>query len=471
MLHSAAPEVPHIATERVCRLNSLPEDSEQSYVLYWMQGSQRAQDNAALEYAAHRANELRLPLVTVFGLFEKFPEANARSFLFLLEGLADIEASLRKRRVLFHVERGRPDEIALKYAKRAALVVCDRAYLRPQKEWRRKLASEVGVSCIEVEGDVIVPVRYASDKREFAARTIRPKIQRGLAKFLKPVPCFELEKSALKINLPNCFEVEDPQSALRKLSVDTTVPTVSQFFKGGTTEAKKRFSTFLSERLGRYVENRSKPETDDVSRMSVYLHYGQISPNYLALEVSKYRDKHPEAVDAYLEELAVRRELGINFVEYEPHYDAVEKYLPEWCLKTLKTHIKDKREHTYSIRELEQAETHDPYWNSAMREAIATGFMHNYLRMYWGKKILEWSTRPSVAYDSMIKIMNRWFLDGRDPLSYSNVGWIFGLHDRPWGERPIYGTVRCMMASGLERKCDMEAYEKKVARYEALSQR
>jgi deoxyribodipyrimidine photo-lyase len=165
--------------------------------------------------------------------------------------------------------------------------------------------------------------------------------------------------------------------------------------------------------------------------------------------------------------LIVRRELAMNFCEFNELYDSYEG-LPQWARATLAEHARDEREPCYTQREFEESRTHDRYWNAAMREMRLTGYLHNHLRMYWGKKILEWSATPEAAYRTALELNNRYFLCGRDPASYANIGWLFGLHDRPWGERPIYGKVRCMMASGLERKCDIEAYVRQV---EALDER
>ncbi len=195
--------------------------------------------------------------------------------------------------------------------------------------------------------------------------------------------------------------------------------------------------------------------------MSPYLHFGQISPLYVALQVTGARGIKATNQDAYLEELAVRRELSMNYCLYNPHYDSYEG-LPEWAKKTLKAHRKDKREYTYTLKELEEARTHDPYWNAAQKEMVLTGKMHNYMRMYWGKKILEWSVTPEEAFRSAIQLNNKYELDGRDPNSFVGVAWCFGKHDRPWTERPIFGTVRYMNAAGLERKFDMAAYIRKI---------
>ena len=246
-----------------------------------------------------------------------------------------------------------------------------------------------------------------------------------------------------------------------KLTLDGRVAPVTRFFKGGTSQGKARFEEFIKERLSHYVKNRNQPQFDDISHMSPYLHFGQISPIYLALQIKAAGTRFKEAQEAYLEELIVRRELAMNFVHYTPHYDSYA-CLPQWARNTLSQHQKDKREYVYSLSRLENAQTHDEYWNAAMREMKTTGFMHNYMRMYWGKKILEWSKTPEQAFQTALAINNKYFLDGRDPSSYAGVLWVFGMHDRAWFERPIFGKIRYMAASGLERKCDIRGYVNKV---------
>ncbi|MCC7300956.1 MAG: deoxyribodipyrimidine photolyase, partial [Verrucomicrobia bacterium] len=229
-------------------------------------------------------------------------------------------------------------------------------------------------------------------------------------------------------------------------------------FKGGTVEAKRRLKKFIEESLAVYEAHSNQPQTDDVSALSPYLHFGQISPLYIALEIQK---RDPQS--RFLEQLIVRRELAVNFVWFSPDYDRFSS-LPDWAKLTLKNHAKDKRETIYTREQLEQSQTHDPYWNAAMTELRGTGFMHNYMRMYWGKKVLEWSRSPEEAFEMLLAINNKYFLDGRDPNSYAGVAWVFGKHDTAWQERPIFGKVRYMNAAGLERKCDINAYVEKVAR-------
>jgi deoxyribodipyrimidine photo-lyase len=441
---------------RVKALND-HDHAEGRYVLYWMQQAQRARFNHALEHAVRWANELRQPLLVAFGLMDDYPEANARHYAFLLEGLQDVSEALAARRIKFVVQRGRPDEVALRLARDAALLVCDRGYLRHQRRWRERVAREARCKVVQVESDVVVPVEVASSKKEHAARTLRPKLARhlgdyvvGLEEVALRVPSLELEVEGL--------ELTDPGALLKTLKLDTSVSPV-KLFRGGTRAAERVLRAFLEERLGAYAATRNQPQTSNVSHMSKYLHFGQISPVAIALEVQKAGAS--DNADAYLEELIVRRELPMNFVFYEPHYDRYEA-LPEWARKTLDEHRHDAREHRYTREQLEAAETHDPYWNAAMNEMRFTGYMHNYMRMYWGKKILEWSPSPEEAFETTLYLNNRYFLDGRDPNSYANVAWVFGQHDRPWAERAVFGKVRYMSSGGLERKADPKAYLRKV---------
>ncbi len=446
----------NVPAERVRILNERPERPG-AYVLYWMQQSQRARWNHALEYAAARANELGLPLVVCFGL-TTYPEANARHYTFMLEGLVETKRTLEKRRIKFVLRRGEPGAVALQLSRRAALLVCDRGYLRVQKMWRRTVAEKARGAVVEVESDVIVPIDVASNKREFAARTLRPKVTRVYENFLRPVKAVRLKKSPLNLRLKS-LSLNDPARLVRQLTVDHSVPAVSEFFRGGTGEAERRFRKFLRVGLPDYRKHRNQPQTNDVSQMSKYLHFGQISPLWLALEARK--QKSPGNVSVFIEELLVRRELSMNFCEFTANYDDYA-CLPQWSRKTLTIHKRDRRSPTYTRAQLEGSETYDPYWNACMTEMRVTGFMHNYMRMYWGKKIIEWSRTPEEAFVTALAINNKFFLDGRDANSFAGVAWCFGNHDRPWGEREIFGKVRFMNAAGLERKCDIRAYVDKV---------
>ena len=447
-----------IERERLQLLNDAPEVPG-DYVLYWMQQSQRADFNPALEWAIENANRLRLPVVVGFGLTDGYPEANGRHYTFMLEGLREVEMSLAERGIAFAIRRGAPDAVAIDLVQHAALVVCDRGYLRHQKAWRSRVARDCGHRVVQVEGDAVVPVDLTSDKREVAARTLRPKIARLRDAWLKPLRTTPVsvraEALAQRLAQPDALALSDVAALVARLDIDRSIGPVTRF-RGGATEAKRRLHAFLHGGLSRYATERGEPALAQVSFLSPYLHFGQISPVEVALETTR-SDADPEGRVGYLEELIVRRELAINFVEYEPDYDRYE-CLPRWARDTLDRHRSDPRPHRYDAQELAAAKTHDPYWNAAMREMRNTGYMHNHMRMYWGKKILEWSASPEEGFATALTLNNRYFLDGRDPNSYANVAWCFGLHDRPWPERPVFGTVRSMTQGGLVRKIDADAY-------------
>ncbi len=447
-----------IQEERIQRLNA-KDVRDGDYVLYWMQSSQRAEYNHALEYAVQRANELSQRLLAVFGLTDDYPEANLRHYTFMLEGLKEVQEALKRRGIKLVVRRGSPDEVALAAGEDASLIVTDRGYMRPQREWRKNVAGKAACQVVQVESDVVVPVELASDKAETAARTLRPKIHKHLDRFLADLDTTPVEKQSTNMQADG-LDLSNLDSVLEGMYLDRSVEPLSHLYKGGTSQAKKMLDEFIRDRFGSYAGNRNQPQTNDVSHMSKYLHFGQISPVYIALEIQD-ANASEENTDSFLEELIVRRELPINFVYYTPDYDSYA-CLPGWARETLEGHKDDEREYVYTRRQLENAETHDEYWNAAMREMRYTGYMHNYMRMYWGKKILEWSNTPEYAYRTTLYLNNKHFLDGRDPNSFANVAWIFGVHDRGWTEREVFGKVRYMSAGGLKRKTKPEEYVEKV---------
>jgi deoxyribodipyrimidine photo-lyase len=444
------------------RIQPLNHDTIQKghYVLYWMQQAQRAEYNHALEYAIQQANALGQGVLVGFGLVDDYPGANLRHYSFMLEGLRETQSSLASQGIKMVVQLGLPAKVALDLGKKASLVICDRGYLGHQKAWRLQVALSAACPVIQVESDVVIPLEVVSNKAEYAARTIRPKIHRHLDDYLVPFVSSRVKKDSLGLNIDS-LDLKDIDRLLDRLPIDRQAAPVTQFFKGGSSQGMARFDHFIQKRFHRYVENRNQPQTDDISHMSPYLHFGQISPLYLSLRIKAEGEHHMESREAYLEELIVRRELAMNFVHYTPGYDSFS-CLPQWAQKTLMEHRKDHRQSMYTRSQLEKAQTHDNYWNAAMKEMKLTGFMHNYMRMYWGKKILEWSKTPKQAFRTTLAVNNTYFLDGRDPNSYAGVAWIFGMHDRAWFERPIFGKVRYMAASGLERKCDIQAYVDKI---------
>ena len=268
-----------------------------------------------------------------------------------------------------------------------------------------------------------------------------------------------VDKSLLNISIDS-IDLNDPHKVANSLKLEQTVPPVSQFFKGGTTQAKTILRTFLENKFVDYNRHRNQPQTNDVSHMSKYLHFGQISPVYIAQKI-RYSRGSQTNMESYIEELVVRRELAMNFTNFTPNYNSYS-CLPDWAKKTLAEHKDDEREYIYTRDELENAETHDKYWNAAMNEMRYSGYMHNYMRMYWGKKILEWTNTPQHAFQTALYLNNKYFLDGRDPNSFTGIAWCFGNHDRAWTERAVFGKIRYMNANGLKRKADPDAYVEKV---------
>ncbi len=447
-----------IQPERIQQCNDRPVQKGR-YVLYWMQASQRAILNHALEYAIRQGNQLNKPVVVLFGITDDFPEANERHYAFMLEGLAEVQKVLHKRGMSFVLRHQSPELAAIELATDASIVVTDVGYLRIQKAWRSQVAKMAHCPVVQVESDVIVPIQVAADKEAYAAATLRPKIQKHLQRYLVPVKETPLERDALGLRLKG-LNPQHVEKILSGLQIDRTVRPVSSF-RGGTSNAQRLLDEFISQKLEHYSERRNDPSRDYGSHMSPYLHFGQISPLEIALKVSQVRGKPKEATEAYLEELVVRRELSMNFVNYNPDYDSF-KALPDWAKATLKAHRKDRREYLYSRKQWQHARTHDPYWNAAQREMMITGKMHNYMRMYWGKKVLEWSKTPEEAYRTALYLNNKYELDGRDPNGFAGVAWCFGKHDRAWKERPIFGKVRYMNAAGLRRKFDIEAYVRRI---------
>ena len=430
--------------------------SKGDYVLYWMQASQREADNHALEYAVEQANARGLPVLAYFGLTPDYPEANLRHYAFMLEGLAETKRALEERGISLVVRAESPDTGAAALSRRAALLVADRGYVRLERQWRTRVAARSACPVHEVETNAVVPVEAASSKEEYSAATLRPKIRRLLRTYFAPLRRRPLGKKRLKWDFES-LDLSDPSRTLSRLRIDRSVgPTTA--YRGGASAARRWLDRFVSSDLKRYHESRSDPGHDLGSRLSPYLHFGQISPAAVLRAAARAGGR---GMEKFLEELIVRRELSLNFVFYNERYDSYSG-LPDWCRRTLEAHRRDRREAAYSPAELEAARTHDPYWNAAQREMTCLGRMHNTLRMYWGKRLLQWTARPEDAFRLALRLNNKYELDGRDPNSFASVAWCFGKHDRPWPERPVFGMVRSMTASGLERKYDMLGYTRRV---------
>ncbi len=427
-----------------------------NYVMYWMQASQRVSFNHALCYSIEQANKHLQPLIVYFGITENYPEANARHYHFMLEGLKTTQKELNDLGILMIIRKESPDNGVITLAEDASMVIVDRGYLAIQRNWRKHVARAIKCPLIQVESDVVVPIETVSQKEEYAAATIRPKIMKHLNTYLQPISIPQPKKDSTKISLES-INITNISHLINELNITKNVKPVSTFH-GGTHEAENHLNTFIKEKLNHYP-NRNDPSHNIVSNMSPYLHFGHISPLYIALRIIHTGSP---ATESYLEELIIRRELSMNYVYYNPHYDTYQG-IPSWAQSTLQDHYHDTRPITYTLKELDQAETHDPYWNAAQNELLQTGKMHSYMRMYWGKKILEWTPKPEEAYTQALFLNNQYELDGRDPNGYTGIAWCFGTHDRPWKEREIFGKIRYMNDKGLEKKFDIHTY---VQRYQ-----
>nr|WP_274387654.1 deoxyribodipyrimidine photo-lyase [Salsipaludibacter albus] len=426
-----------------------------------MQAAARTRSNHALEYAVQRANDLDLPLLVVFGLWDDYPSATARSFTFLAEGLADVATNLARRDIGFAVRHGEPLEVALDAASAAASVVVDRGYLVEARRWRTRLGRHLDVEAVEVDTNLVVPVDVVTDKRQYAARTIRPRIHEHLDDFTVELLTTSVDHAWE--GSTDTIDVGDPARVVADLDCDTDVGPVDRLH-GGEEQAAAVLRRFVEERLDGYSDGRNQPADMQVSYLSPYLHFGHLSPLDAVL-AARGADAPTADVDDFVEELVVRRELSHNYCWFTDDHDSFSA-LPDWARTTLAEHRDDDREVTYTRGELVDAATHDRAWNAAQVELRETGYMHNYMRMYWGKQILRWTNTPEYGFRVTREINDRFLLDGRDPNSAVGVAWCYGLHDRAWQERPVFGKVRTMTRSGLERKFDVDAY---VALVEELS--
>jgi len=427
------------------------------FVVYWMQSSQRTSFNHALEYAIQTSNKLNKFLKVYFVINKSYPEAQNRHFIFMLEGLYEVQKELSQKNIQMILEIGNPIEIISKLSRKSCLIVTDRAYIKTINSWKKEVSNKIDCQLVQVETEAIVPIEEVSNKEEYGAYTIRPKIKKLLGDYLHPLNTSTIKKEYRSSKI---FEnTEKTKQIIQNLKSVSTSPK-EFFYKGGSITAKKELKRFLETKAKNYTANKNNPSLDVVSNMSPYLHFGQISPLEIALEVLN-QEIPQDSKDSYLEELIIRRELSFNFVFYNASYDNFD-CLPKWCKDTLINHKKDKRDYTYSLEELELAKTHDPYWNAAQKEMVIKGKMHGYMRMYWGKKIIEWTKNPETAFSNALYLNNKYQLDGRDPNSYTGVAWCFGKHDRPWKERNIFGKIRYMNENGLRRKFDIEAYVNKI---------
>lgn len=446
---------------RIKKLNSKSENSSGKFVAYIMEASQRAFYNHALEFALSYANSLNKPLIVIYNLTDKYKCSNLRYYTFMIEGLIKLKKDLDERGLKFFIKKSDYVSGSIEISKNAVALITDRNYLKLQRNWRTKVAQTIDVPLIEVESDVIVPVELVSGKKEPYAATIRPKILRLLDQFLEPVTHQELKINSSYIEFDH-LNYKNVDELISILQIDRTVKPVSEYYEGGYDKAMEFLKIFIEKKLPYYKALRSDPTKDFQSELSPYIHFGQISTLQILLEILKHYNIKDENVQSFINEIVIWRELARNFCLYNPMYNEYEG-IPEWAKKTLEEHLKDKREFTYSLEELEFAKTHDSYWNAAQIQLLKTGKMHNYMRMYWAKKLIEWTEHPKIAFDYACYLNDKYELDGRDPNGYAGISWCFGTHDRPWFERPIFGKIRYMNDKGLERKFEIKKYVEKFA--------
>jgi deoxyribodipyrimidine photo-lyase len=427
----------------------------------------RAEQNWALTAAIEAANRLGLPLAVYHGLGCTYPHANDRLHRFILEGAAELSQRFARRGIGYHFYLRRrptdPNDLVYRLAQRAALVVTDDfpAFFIPDQTAR--VAGRLDVAMLAVDSNGIVPLA-AIPGEQYGAYTLRPRLRRILPDHLGPVPEPPVRRDSLdlRLDVPGTQVAPDSlDSLIAGCAIDHGV-LPSPAYRGGYSEARARLDRFIAGPLRSYATARNQPGAETTSRLSPYLHFGQISPQEVALAVRDATRAPREHRDAYLEELIVRRELGYNFCRFNANHRSLAA-LPPWAQATLEAHAEDSRPFLYTAEEFERARTHDYLWNAIQAELLTTGLMFGYYRMYWGKKIIEWSATCEEALAAAVSLHDRYALDGRDPNTYANILWCFGLHDRPWPERPVFGKVRTMTLAGMRRKTNVEAYLREIA--------
>ena len=428
-------------------------------VVYWMQRAVRLVDNPALDVAIEAGNLLGLPVVVYFSVILNYPNANLRHYHFLQQGLLDVAEDAAERGVGFVMRRYPNNSLeAFLEDTQAALLIGDENPCREPERWRRVLAKRLKIPYWTVDADVVVPSRVF-DRTFVLLHHFRPHLKRELPKYLVPPKQFEPTYPWKPKKVLGSFDLSgDITEGFTKL--DRTVGPVNTF-TGGSHAAMQRLKQFVNFELKDYEETRNHPEKSGTSRLSPYLHFGNIGPLTIALAVEEAvkAGKAPgSAAEKFLDELIGWRELAVLFVRHEPDYDNWECAAP-WARKTLVEHAGDARPYRYTLAQLERGETHDDLWNAAQRQMVDTGWMHNYMRMYWGKKILEWAPDPARAFEWAVLLNDKYELDGRDPNGYAGIAWaIVGRHDRPWFDRPVFGLVRTMTGASTAKKFDAAMY-------------
>ncbi|XP_076331892.1 deoxyribodipyrimidine photo-lyase-like [Tachypleus tridentatus] len=448
-------------SEKRIRLISSSKDISKSCkgIVYWMSRDQRVQDNWALLYAQKVALGVCCPLYVCFCLVPKFLNATIRHYQFVLKGLQEVEKECESLNIGFHLLLGEAYQVLPNFIKKNHIgaVVVDFSPLRTPLKWvddvKKTLSSETVFW--QVDAHNIVPCWEASEKLEYGARTIRRKIHDKLSTYLTEFPPVICHPHPCLKSQP-----VDWKAAQNSLQVDQSVKEV-KWATPGAKEGLKMLFDFCKVRLKNFSDSRNDPTKNSLSNLSPWIHFGQISVQRCILTVKQFKNKYSKSVDAYIEEAIVRRELADNFCFFNSKYDQVEGAY-DWAKTSLKLHAKDKREYIYTKEQFEKGQTHDSLWNAAQFQMVCEGKMHGFLRMYWAKKILEWSRSPEEALEIAIYLNDKYELDGRDPNGYVGCMWsICGIHDQGWAERPVFGKIRYMNYQGCKRKFDVDAFIRK----------
>lgn len=454
----------NILKSRIRKLNSVKKENGES-VIYIMSRDQRVEANHALITAQKHAESLNLPVIVYFVLYPSVKNRIKNQYIWMINGLKEIEISLKNKNIPFKIKVGKAVDNykIIESENNPAAFYFDFSPLKGPRKVKKNFASDSETPCFVVDTHNILPVWETSEKEEYAARTIRSKILRKLRDYLVEPDLinnqdFELKQEEINWNkIINSIQAEN---------IETYEPVV----KSGEKEAHRVLNNFINAKLEDYDDLRNDPANNHLSNLSAYFHYGQIStlqvalklknqfPNAFKLPKDETNSELEESIEAFLEESIIRKELSDNFCYYNENYDNLNG-AKDWAIKTLKDHAKDSREYIYSFEELENSKTHDAAWNAAQNQMRKTGKMHGYMRMYWAKKILEWTKSPELALEYSIKLNDKYELDGYDPNGYVGCMWsIAGIHDRGWTERDVFGKIRYMNFNGLKRKFDIDRY-------------
>jgi deoxyribodipyrimidine photo-lyase len=460
-----------VDSARVLVVQDAPLPSRRQFVLYWCMINHRVEQNPALDAAIALGNHLKLPVVVYQALRPDYPHASDRLHAFALEGMADMPAACARHGLPYWLELPRePREHKPRLAElgnRAAAVVSDLfpTFIIPGH--LRGAARALQVPLFAVDGSCVVPMQRITEP-QVGAYALRPKLRKLWPEYLgRDYGPRSMKAKAAAKRLSADFALADAKALRQQLgtfAIDHSVPPVPHV-KGGRSAALRALQAFIRTRLAGYDTERNDPGKDHPSGLSPYFHWGHLFSGEAARAVLEAGGEEHPAVQSFLEELLVRRELGFNYCLHTavPRQLSVDS-LPRWARETLETHRTDTREHLYCLEELDQARTGDGLWNAAQRELREHGRIHNYLRMLWGKKILEWSASPAEALGRMAHLNDRYALDGRDCASVANFMWVLGLHDRPFMERKVLGKVRPMSSLRTSEKFDLGPYLEKWAR-------